>query len=134
MDGKIATGGFGFPHGKADALIARYIAGYLVCVSLMGTSKPEVDLERLSNEDEIWMLCIREPRPGWRVFGRFLEKDKFIGLRAYDRHDLPTKEEFRSAALATAEDWDAVVSIAPHRGTNVGNYLSGVWRDVDEHE
>ena len=132
LDGKFQS--TGFPHFGADALTARYIAGYLVGVSLQGTSAPHVDLERLKDEDEIWMICFRVPRPGWRLFGRFLERDKFIAIRAYDRHDLPTKGAFHIAAIAMVADWNEIVGMNPVRSGDVGDYLSGVWRDADDHE
>jgi hypothetical protein len=129
LDGGIVSSAF--PSGFADARIAQFIAGYLVYVSLRGTSAEVVDLERLRNEDEVWMFCFRRPKPGWRLFGRFGERDRFCGLRLYDRHELPNSAAF-AAALETILDYEALFGAQVLRARRVDDYLSGVWRDVDE--
>lgn len=70
-----------------------FAAGHLVTVSRR--SAPGVDLEQLEDQDEVWSLCFRRPRPGWRLLGRFLERDVFVGLRLYERHFLRNRETTR---------------------------------------
>ena len=123
----------GFPHYKADFLFGSYAAGYLVTVSLIGNSKAKPDLERLQGLDEVWALCFREPRPGWRFLGRFAQRNLFVGLRAYDRHTLGTIAKYHRQAEKIIDDWKSLLGdLQPQRGSNVSDYLSGVWRDVDQ--
>lgn len=130
LDGTDAS--TGFPSGRADARIAQYIAGQLVFVSLIGTSADHVNLERLRDVDEVWMFCFRSPPPGWRLFGRFWARNKFYGLRLYDRHELPSDAAFAVAATETILDYEAMVGTTYLRASSVGEYLTGVWKDVDE--
>lgn len=123
----------GFPHYKADFLFGSYAAGYLMTVSLIGNSDAKPHLERLKDLDEVWAFCFREPRPGWRFFGRFLQRDQFIALRAYDRRELGPKSQYHKHAEEIIGDWKSVLGdLEPLRGTSVNDYLSGVWRDVDQ--
>ncbi len=113
-------------------IVARYLAGHLMTVSRR--SAPRVDLEKLENIDEIWALCFRKPKPGWRLFGRFLAQDIFLGLRMYDRNELGSVENYTRLAEETVGDWDArFKGIPPLRSNNLTDYLSGeMYRDVDE--
>jgi hypothetical protein len=125
----------GFPHYRADFLFGSYAAGHLVTVSLAGNSEARPDMERLAEIDEVWALCFRVPNPGWRFLGRFLQRDLFIGLRAYDRHELGRRKDYHRKAEGVIEDWNSLFEgLEPCRGTRVNDYLSGVWRDVDQKE
>ena len=104
-------------------------------VSLSGRPRTgvEPDLERLEGLDEVWALCFRRPRPGWRVFGRFLQRDLFIGLLAYDRVVLNGGPTYSTRAAAVAPQWQKVFgAIQPFRGNRIEDYLSGTVRDADE--
>ena len=83
-----ATGGLKqeFPHRKADGLIGLYVAGHYLTLSQR--SAPDVELEKLENVSEVWALCFREPNPGFRLLGRFIEATALVGFRLYDRHTL----------------------------------------------
>jgi len=121
----------GFPETLADQVIGRFIAGHLIRVSRK--SKSNVDLEQLEGLDEIWALCFRKPKPGWRVFGRFLEKDLFVGLRAHDRHEFGSRFSFSGKASGILSDWEELFgTIPPLRSDKLSDYLSGVYVDVDE--
>jgi len=62
--------------------IGIFNAGHYVRVSLIGDpSKQKPDIERLSGLDEAWVMCFRRPLPGWRLFGRFVAKNIFVGNR-----------------------------------------------------
>jgi hypothetical protein len=123
--------GTGFPEVAADVIVGRFVAGYLVDISRK--SAKNVDLEQLEGIDDVWVLCFRRPRPGWRILGRFLERDVFVGLHAYDRHELGSKAKYTNAAKAIIEAWKAAFgAIEPLRSPNLDSYLSGVYRDVDQ--
>jgi hypothetical protein len=128
------TPSLGFPHVGADQLVARYIAGFLVTVAVPYKPKCLADLERLDDVDEVWALCFRRPRPGWRLLGRFLWREKFIGLRLYDRHELPGKV-YGESAEAVTKDWEAMFeNEEPLRGSVASDYLDPVIVDVNEKE
>jgi hypothetical protein len=124
----------GFPDYAADTIVGRYTAGHLVTVSLLGDpDKRKPDLERLENVHEVWALCFRKPRPGWRILGRFVQRDMFVGLRAYDRHVLGKKSNYAKNAKAIPNDWTNLLGDAPVLfAATAGEYLSGVHRDVDQ--
>lgn len=130
LDGADPT--IGFPSTPADSFVARYSASWLVEVSLSGQPIREADMERLEGLDEVWAVCIRKPRPGWRIFGRFVHRDVFVGLRAYDRNFLGMKEHYNAVASQIPAIWDAEVgAISPLSGVTIGDYLSEVYRDAD---
>lgn len=130
LDGYV-EGGL-FPDYSADRLIAAYTAGWLMTVSRKKTNK-KPSLEMLEGHDDVWALCARTPRPGWRLLGRFYEKDVFVALRPWGKIRL--SRNYPSAAAEVIEDWKELFGAQPpHRSANLGDYLSGVFRDVDEEE
>lgn len=121
----------GFPHVAADAIVGRFVAGQLILVS--GKSNDNADLEQLEGVDEVWALCFRKPRPGWRLFGRFSEPKVFVGLGAFDRHRLGRRSNYTSVALAMIEKWnEKFPGVEPFRAATLGEYVSGVYRNVDD--
>jgi hypothetical protein len=126
--------GTGFPDAMADIVNARYLAGNLVRVGLTYKERAFPDLERLDGLiDDVWAMCYRRPRPGWRLLGRFVEPDTFIALRAYDRHQIGSVEKYSLAAHNTIADWEGMFgTVEPLRGREVGDYLQGVWIDVNQ--
>ena len=130
LDGHI-EGGL-FPDYSADRLIAAYTAGWLMTVSRKKTNK-KPSLEMLEGYDDVWALCARTPKPGWRLLGRFYDKDLFVASRAWDKNALA--RNYPSAAAEVIGDWKELFgSQQPHRSKSVGDYLGGVFRDVDEAE
>jgi hypothetical protein len=110
-------------------LIGIFCAGYLLRVS---RKKNDVlpDLERLEGHPEVWALCPRKPKPGWRLLGRFLEKDRLVLFRAWDKHRLAGN--YDAAMKQVIEDWEKQFGAAPpHTGLELSDYLSGVIKDVD---
>jgi hypothetical protein len=122
-----------FPSVSTDTLVAQYCAGWIMRGSRKierrkRRHKPEV--EQIVGYDEVWALCPREPKPGWRILGRFAEKNVFVALRAWDKHDLVTRHA--EAAQQVIDDWSRILrGQQPHRGEVWDDYLSGV-KDVDE--
>jgi hypothetical protein len=130
LDGRVDYGVF--PDVATESLIADFSAGWLVTVSRKKT-KRKPTLERLDGFDEVWALCPRVPRPGWRLLGRFYEKDVLVLLRAWPKEGLFSA--YAAAAAEVIEAWNEMLGgQAPHRGNEVGDYLSGVLRDVDQQD
>ncbi len=128
LDGHVSYGLF--PSVSADKLIAIYEAGYLVLVSRKKT-KRKPDIEQIEGYDQIWAFCARTPRPGWRILGRFYDKDIFVAFRAYDKHWLFS--HYAEAAAEIIADWQELFGQQrPHTGNEIGDYLSGVFKDADE--
>jgi hypothetical protein len=128
LDGHVAFGVF--PATSAERLIAEFSAGWLLRVSRKRT-KWRPNLEQLEGYDEVWALCPRRPPPGWRILGRFYDKDVFVGLRAWDKGVLYSR--YAEAAQEVIEDWNELFgNQPPHRGQGIGDYVSPVWEDIDE--
>jgi|HubBroStandDraft_4_1064222.scaffolds.fasta_scaffold758436_2 hypothetical protein len=120
----------GFPDRAADRLIGQFIAGHYVSVSQK--SAPGVDLERLERVDEVWVLCFRAPRPGWRLMGRFIEPKVFVGLKLYERGELGAIANYTARADDVIKEWNAVIEREPFRSPDLGAYVGGVFNDVDQ--
>jgi hypothetical protein len=117
-------------------IIGRYMAGHSLVVSReRRTSKQakasRAELERLEAMDEIWALCYRQPRPGWRLVGRFMEPNLLALFRACDKRDIGN--DYTAVANEVIADWTRRFgSQPPHRGDWISGYLSGSHYDVDE--
>ena len=119
-----------FPHVNAELLIGRYAAGHLVTVSRQLTEE-RPNLEQLVGFDEVWALCPRIPRPGWRILGRFYERDVLVLLRPWEKAKLAG--HYPEAAAQVISDWERIFGDQPpHRGSDIADYLSGVLKNVDE--
>jgi hypothetical protein len=119
-----------FPDVNTELLIGRYAAGHLLTVSREKTDK-KPDLEQLVGCNEVWALCPRVPRPGWRILGRFYEKDVLVLLRPWEKKKL--FGHYPEAASEIEADWIKIFgNRATHTGNDIGDYLSGVFKDVDE--
>lgn len=119
-----------FPNVNAELLIGRYALGHLLTVSRQKTAE-KPDLEQLVGFNEVWALCPRVPRPGWRILGRFYEKDVLVLLRPWEKERL--FKHYPQAAAETEADWIKIFGSRPaHTGKDIGDYLSGVFKDVDE--
>ena len=122
----------GFPERLADKLIGIFIAGHYITLSQK--SARDVDLEKLEKVDEVWSLCFRAPRPGWRLLGRFVEPGVFVGLKLYDRNELGDIPTYTEKAKCIITEWSAQLNIDPFRADDLGSYVGGVFRDVDQPE
>jgi hypothetical protein len=121
-----------FPHPFADDLVATYIAGWTVTASPSGDPDIKADFKRVRNVDDVWALCFRKPKPGWRALGRFLGRDEFVAVSIHDRHDLAGKryeEKAREAIVA----WHSLLGpTQPVRSADLDDYLGPVVRNEDE--
>jgi len=122
----------GFPDYKADAQTTIFAAGQLVRVSLVGDpQKKKPDLELLTDLDEAWAMCFRKPRPGWRLFGRFVDRNVFIGLCLVDRNQMKGFRAYGQIAQNMIDKWNRdFSSLHPVRSNSLADYLSGTIRDV----
>lgn len=128
LDGHVYHGLF--PATETERLVGVFSAGQLVTVSRKFTKK-KPDVEQIVGLQEVWALCARRPKPGWRLLGRWFAKDVFIALRAWDKTELFGK--YPAAGQDVIDDWMELFGNQPaHSGPNVGDYLGGVFRDVDE--
>lgn len=130
LDGKLSFGIF--PDVDTEKLISRFCAGHLLTVSRKKTKK-KPDLERIEGFDEIWCLCPRLPKPGWRLLGRFHSKNHLILLRPWTKNKLASN--YDRAAREVIEDWQKLTgSASAYQGKDLADYYSGHIRDVDEQE
>jgi hypothetical protein len=119
-----------FPSVEAERLLSTFCKGQFVSVSATGKRS---DLEHLIGLEEAWALCFRRPKPGWRVFGRFIEPNVFVGLRAYDRNELGRTSRYHAFAQAMIDEWDRILpDVPPLRAAGISGYVNGVIRNVDE--
>ena len=128
LDGHLLFGTF--PDRSAEQLIGIYSAGQLIRVSRKKT-KAKPDVEQIEGPDEVWAICPRKPPPGWRLLGRFYEPHVFIALRPWDKNKL--FGQYPQASQEVIDDWTNLFGAqAPYRGTDIGDYVGGVFRDVDQ--
>ena len=128
LDGRVCFGLF--PEVAAETLIGTFSAGWLLTVTRrMPKKKERPDLEQIVDQDEIWALCIRKPPPGWRILGRWYEKNVFIGLRAWDKHKLA--RHYPKASQEVIDDWQERFGAQPvHRGDKLDDYVGGVTNEL----
>jgi hypothetical protein len=125
-----------FPAAEACRVAKRFVAGHVLYVSRKINSR-RATLTKIEHVDELWHLSARVPPPGWRLFGRFLHQDVMIVMRAVDRHDLGGMRRLNVKAREIAEDiteeWDQKLpGLDPVRSPHLSDYLTGLWRDLDE--
>jgi hypothetical protein len=124
-----------FPTVGAAVTIGWFIAGHVLRVSRKRRHKKQKkglpNIEMLEGMDEIWVLCHRKPGSGWRLVGRFLERDVLVVLRVRDKRDIGT--DYRPVADEVTEDWKRYFgSQPPCHGDWISGYLSGSHFDADE--
>lgn len=128
LDGRTAFGNF--PAVEAEKMIGIFCAGQYITLSRK-KNKVRPDLEKLEGFDEVWSFCLRRPVPGWRLLGRFIQKDHLILLRGWDKHKLI--KQYETASQQIIDDWEALFGTkVSHSGEWYSGYLSGVIRDADE--
>jgi hypothetical protein len=127
LDGKTRFGQF--PDREAEVLIGIFCSGQLLRISRKKNDHLP-DLERLEGYHEVWSLCPRKPKPGWRILGRFIEKNRLVLFRAWDKNRLARRYDV--AAKEVIEDWEKKFGAKPPcTGPELNDYLSGVIKDVD---
>jgi hypothetical protein len=123
-----------FPSAACSTLLASFIAGYALTVSQSagGRNRKSIQLERLEQLDEVWMLCHRKPGAGWRLAARFIERDGMAIFRVYDKRDIG--RDYTTVANDVIADWQNYFgTIRPHSGDWVSGYLTGTHHDFEKH-
>ncbi len=99
--------------------------------SVFAQSGPE--LEKLEEIDEVWVCCVRAPKPGWRLFGRFIAQDCLVLMLAHDRHDLAPRPKYQAVAENAIAEWNRVLpNVSPYSASKLSGYISGVVKNADE--
>jgi hypothetical protein len=89
------------------------------------------DFERLENHPEVWVLCFRKPGAGWRISGRFLERDAFVALDLRDKRDVDG--DYGNVVASVMAEWQKYFGPTPPLSSSwIDGYLSGAHYDVDE--
>lgn len=124
-----------YPSSSADVVLGRFLAGHSLKFSRQrrkrkGWFDKGIEFEQLQDVDEVWAFCYRKPGAGWRVLGRFLEKDVFVIFGIYDKHLIGVN--YQVPAEETIARWNAAFgNQAPITGANLETYLSGEHYDLD---
>ncbi len=106
-----------------------FYAGFALNASMKSAKNCEI--ERLEDVGDIWAFCFRKPKPGWRLFGRFIERDAFVAVAGYDRHDL-VGGNYSALAMSAIADLDARFPQLPvHTGAALQDYITGPMLDMD---
>jgi hypothetical protein len=121
----------GFPCLEFDLFVGRYCKGYIV--SATRDQKKKSDFKWLQGHDQVWVVALRNPRPGWRIFGRFAGKNRFVALGVFIRGDLGNLDNYSIEASKIPLEWDALFPNVPaHEGAAFQDYLGEPVRDDDE--
>lgn len=121
---------YSFPALEAERMIGIFCAGHYITISRK-KSNLRPDLEMLEGYDEVWSFCLRRPVPGWRLLGRFYQKDHLVLLKGWDKSQLA--KQYDKAAADVIDDWRALTGTGvAHSGEWYSGYLGGVIRDADE--
>lgn len=78
-------------------------------------------------DDEIWEIRSREPKPSLRLLGAFAGTNCFLGFYLYDRQSLGDEhsKEWRDAIVATKAKWrQHLLTYERHKGPNIHDYIS----------
>lgn len=118
-----------FPSVDAERVLSQFYAGYSLNASLKSAKNSQI--ERLEGVGEVWAFCFRKPRPGWRLFGRFVGRDIFVASAGYDRHELAAKG-YEPLAVSALDDLDRRFPNLPtHVGEVLHDYITGPIWDMD---
>ena len=123
------------PMVEMELIIATFCAGYRLTASLLGNPKNKrPQIERLMGLDEVWAVCARTPsRKQVRMFGRFIEPGKFVGLQLHDRKALDDFKTYTRKASSVLGDWSSIFgALQPFRGSTLQEYLGEQVLDVDQ--
>jgi len=130
VTGKI-TPGSGFPCLEFDLFVGRYSKGYIV--SATRDKRKKSDFKWLQDHHQVWVVALRKPRPGWRIFGRFAGKNRFVAFGVFIRGDLGGFANYTTEASKIPLEWDATFpGVPPHEASTFQDYLGELVRNDDE--
>ena len=122
---------FGYFSGDLD----EFVSGKILHVALVSKRHKNAELARLSPpNDEIWELRSQAPPPGLRLFGRFAERDCFIGLICLERKSLGGKSNniWNWVSNSIKSKWQNLFpAYSPFSGDTVNDYLTNAY-DIDD--
>ena len=115
-----------FPSDHADLLLGTFVDGLIVGAS--SSHKGRGELKWLQNIDETWVFAFRQPSPGWRLFGRFAQKNVFVGLLLVPREDAGNLAEYAEKARDMHKLWDQLFpGEQPFLGSRIEDYVGDMW-------
>lgn len=115
---------------EANRILSEFVLGRAISVSFCSK---RAELEKLEGIDEVWVCCVRAPKPGWRLFGRFIAQDCLVLMLAYDRYDLAPSPKYQAVAEHAIAEWNRVLpDVSPYSASKLSGYISGVVRNADE--
>jgi hypothetical protein len=124
------------PSPKFAATIAGFQLGHVVKVLLSGrdSERKKPVFERLIGLDEVWVMCFRDPKfSQWRMFGRFIEKNVFVGLKLHTREHLGNFETYNGEGEKFIHLWNKLVpDVGFVKGGGIDEYISEPYINCDE--
>ncbi len=113
-------------HGRARAVVDTFLSGEIVNVRLPPSKNVSAHAALLEDrDDEIWEFRARDPFPGIRIFGRFVDKDHFVALRWAYKEECETDEEYAYWKIQTKIEWAKFFAVLlPFRGVRARDYVS----------
>ena len=115
------------------SLMQRFVAGMYVTGALRGDPKKlRPDFERLVGIEEVWAMCFREPKFNqWRLMGRFIAFNTFVGLGLYRRQFLNGEKKYHTQAERFLEHWNTIYSRSSiFSGEKIEHYISLPVKDL----
>lgn len=124
----------GFPEAEATSVNDRFMVGHVISISR--ERRRTAVLKKVEGVDAVWSLSYRKPKPGWRLLGRFLERDVFVGLSLQPRARLGADATaFTVAAQAVVSHWQALFpGLDPESSDAADDMLSPLYWDLDDDE
>ena len=110
---------------RARADLVFFVQGGDLAVRRFDASRDGDEKSRLARLDrEVWEIRTQLPQLGLRIFGRFYEKEKFLGLVWRHKADVVTYEQNRLAIDACIDVWDRwFPGETPITGAHPDDYL-----------
>lgn len=129
LDGTSAPSGF--PDAGAATINDRYMIGHMI--SMSRTRSRDAVLKQIEGADAVWSFAYRTPKPGWRLLGRFLERDVFVGLSLQSRGFLGrVRDAFTDEAGAVVRSWEHLLpGLDPVRSRAFNDHLTDPIWDFD---
>jgi hypothetical protein len=75
-------------------------------------------------DDEIWEIRCRDPKPGLRIFGSFINRDAFVALTAVPHECLSSEEDWNRTIQQYKEEWNRYFTSPAFSGAYPDAYLT----------
>lgn len=115
--------------GRLRADLDAFTTGQLIAVAEDPYKKPNSTYIARTDPitDDVWDIRSRDPRPGIRVLGGFVETDAFVSITFDYRTNLggPGSKEWRDFIERCKAQWRVLFGTYPrHRGDEIHDYIS----------